>query len=203
MEKSWECACVAFLSLLWKSGGTSPLWALTKELQLSCRADSVLQKPSPVCLQLLIHGTGSCRWESRGSSGSTWGGVTELCRACLTREEGRGMEGQSCTLPVSPWDTQAGQGEWGPRLPALFVSSAPSKRGELCRTGIHRANEEGGSGQLAAFALFTTYYKFVLIWDQQETVMRNLCDLKVLSLCLDLSGSAAQKARSRSLQVTG
>lgn len=41
------------------------------------------------------------------------------------------MEDQSCTLPVSPWDMQAGQGEGGKRLPALFGSSAPSKKGEL------------------------------------------------------------------------
>lgn len=60
------------------------------------------------------------------------------------------MEGQSCTLPVSPWDKQAGQGEWGGRLPALFAPSAPSRRAELCRTAIHRAahgNEEGDRGQ--------------------------------------------------------
>lgn len=76
------------------------------------------------------------------------------------------MEGQSCTLHFSPWDMQAGQGEGGKRLPALFGSSALSKKGELCKTVIHRVahgNEEGGSGQLAAFALSTACYKFVLI----------------------------------------
>lgn len=68
-------------------------------------------------------------------------------------------------VPVSPWDTQAGQGEWG-RHCQQSASSAPSKRGELCTTVTHRVahgNEEGGSGQLAAFVLFTTHYKSVLI----------------------------------------
>lgn len=92
MEKSWGYVCVDFFSLLWKFRGTSPVWVLTKELHYPCGSDSVLQKPSPVCLQLLIHGTGSCGWENKGSSDSVWGGVTELCRTWLTWEEGHGMK---------------------------------------------------------------------------------------------------------------
>lgn len=55
-------------SLLWKLRGTSPLWVLAEELLVPHAADCVLQKPSPVSLQLLSYGTGSCGWESEGSS---------------------------------------------------------------------------------------------------------------------------------------
>lgn len=52
---------------------------------------------------------------------------------------------------VPPWDTPG-------RVNGHSASSAPSKRGELCTHRAAHANEEGGSGQLAAFVLFTTGY---------------------------------------------
>lgn len=48
-----------FFSLLWKLRSTSHLWVLAKELQFPHGSDSVLQKPSPVCLQLLNYGGGA------------------------------------------------------------------------------------------------------------------------------------------------
>lgn len=75
--------------------------------------------------------------------------------------------GVAPSLPASPWDTLAGQGEWGKRPPTAFASSIPP-RGESCgrHSVVHsaaRGNEEGGSGQPAALALFITCNEFVLI----------------------------------------
>lgn len=166
MEKSWGHACMDFFSLLWKLWGTSPLCVFSKEPPPPCGADFVPQKTSPVFLQLLSHGTGSCGWESKEAlwvCEEEWLGSAELLWY-----ERRDVAWEIGVAP-SPRDMLAGQGEWGKRPPTAFASSISLTLQEgraVEDTQRFRAawgNEEGGSGQSATFALFTSRNGFVLI----------------------------------------
>lgn len=198
MKKSWECVCMDFFAVEIQRHQSS-LGVLTKELQFPCGSNSAAETFS--CVFATPNSWHGELWV--GEQRQLWQHVRRSHWAPQNLSDMRGRTWHVRSQFHPPWDTQAGQGEWGRRLPALFAPSAPSK-GESC-AGQWFTELVTVMRREAVANICPIYNMPQICADLRSTGDDDERSVwpEALSLCLGHSGSAAQKAHSKPLQITG